>query len=457
MTRNSRIVWLSALFAAIVLSSAAAQQTQPSAGSPAPPAESSTPSSAFSAGMQLNIGAETIDNINWQLLGLQPNFAFGKFGLGLDLTLHYRFTGTGTNMEVRQQDWVPTSFSDFFSLYLPKIRYVSYGQEGDPLYGRLGAIDSATLGNGFIVGGYTNTLLEPNVKQFGLDFGLDGSLFKFPYVGMQTFVANLTQFDVIGANLYVRPLLFTGIPIVKNIQISGVIAADRNPYLYYTGTTPAPTGPSVTIFGADLLVPILSNPVISLAGMSSIAREPNGTGGMVGFGGQLIHFIDYQAQIRFLGNNFIPDYFGPTYDLYRVDNYQIASGAVQSTGGIGWFALTGFSALNNKLVFNVSLEGPFKAPPAGSTNYLDYPHLQAIFALQQGALPGFFFSATYDKKLIASFSDLISAENAVIGAAINYQSGPAVITLSYNLQYDPTASPNPWDVTSSLSTSISLF
>lgn len=438
---------------------AAAQQsastgtTSGTGGSPATTTVASP--SPFSAGLGLALGAETIDNVNWQLLALQPSFRIGKIGIGLNLALHFRFTGNDNSIQIRQQDWEPSSFSDFFSLYLPKIRYVSYGSPGDPLFANLGAIDNATLGNGFIVGGYTNTLLAPTVQQFGLQFGLDGSLFKFPYIGMQTFAANLAKFDVLGGELYVRPLAGTGLPILKNLKLSGIVAADRNPYLYYSGTASPPANPSVVVFGSALLVPILTDPIVSLNGMGSLAFEPHGAGQMVGVGGQFFRFLNYQAEIRFLGADFLPDYFGPTYDLYRVQNYEIATGQTPTVGGVSWYALTGVSFLANKLVFNVSLEGPFSAPPAGSTNYLDYPHLQAQLNLAPGVLPGFFFSASYDKKMISSFSELVSGNNAVVGAALNYQAGPAVITLSYALQYDPDTST--WDTTSSLSTSISLF
>jgi hypothetical protein len=181
---------------------------------------------------------------------------------------------------------------------------------------------------------------------------------------------------------------------------------------------------------------------------------------MVGVAGRLIKFITYGAQLRFLGNNFIPDYFGPTYDLYRADQYAVVTSTTPSSGSIGWFATGGFSLLSDKLVFNVSLDGPFKAAPAvPTTNVADYPHLRALFQLGQGVLPGVYFDASYDKKLITSFSDLISAENAVIGASINYKAGPAVITLTYDLKYNPVlnANGNYWTVNSGLSTSISLF
>ncbi len=420
-------------------------------------------SSGFTPHLGVSIGAQTIDGQNWQSLGLQPDFSIGKFGVGLDVTLHYQFSGTTTNnFTVRKEDWVPPNptFGTVLGLYLPKIAYVRWGEKGDPLYVKAGSIDDSTLGNGFVVGGYSNTQFLPATRMFGLNFDLDGSLFKFPYVGIQTFTSNIipvynlpTQyvaagqipaFDILGAGLYARPLLGIGVPIIKNLQVTGIVAADRSP------ATP------VAVYGADVMVPILSTPIVSLATMGSLAFENSHTGGMVGFAGRLIKFITYGAQLRILGSNFIPDYFGPNYDLFRADQYAIINGPTLP-GSVGWFATTGFSLLSDKLVFNASLDGPFKKIPTTPTNNPgDYPHLSAVFQLAPGVIPGFYLDASYDKKFISSFAGIFNAENSVIGTSINYKTGPAVITLSYDLKYDPANSPQ-WTVNSGLSSSISLF
>ena len=66
-----------------------------------------------------------------------------------------------------------------------------------------------------------------------------------------------------------------------------------------------------------------------------------------------------------------------------------------------------------------------------------------------------FFEAYYDKKMITEFKDIIDPEDAVIGAAINYKTGPAVITLAYDMKWLPEAAE--FETTAKLSTSISLF
>ena len=182
---------------------------------------------------------------------------------------------------------------------------------------------------------------------------------------------------------------------------------------------------------------------------------------MLGFGGRIIKFMTYGAQLRVLGDDFIPVYFDGSYDLYRPLKYLVYSGELAIPGFVGWFASTGFSFLDDKIYFNASLDGPFKTPSNLEDPTFAYPHFLAVFVVAEGLIPGFFFDASYDKKNIQSFTGkngLFSAEDATIGARINYQSGPAIITLRYDLRYNPDAGEDkPWEVTSGLETSISLY
>jgi len=480
-----RFLWSCIAILLLSAASLAAQASGSSAGSTATPA---LPSSSFKTSLSLGIGAETLNDptqvgsgtfpVTYQMLTLSPDIRIGKFGMGLDVTLNYRFNqgtdiyGNSTNqvIYVRPQDWVPipVTAQSILALYLPKIRYVSWGQKGDPLYVKFGQLDSSTLGNGFIVDGYTNTLFLPDQRFFGFNFDLDGRLFNFPYVGLESFVDDVTTFDVGGGEVYIRPLAGLGTPILSGLRLGVVAAVDRNPYKFlsqsqYPFTATPPT--EVAIFGGDLTLPILSSPLFSVVAMGSIAREPESFGEMVGLGGRMFGLLTYTAQIRFLGNNFVPSYFDSTYDAFRLQRYQIVTGQVSQPGSVGYLASLGFSMLADRVVFEATVDGPFEAPPSGSTSIAAYPHFKAIFEVKPGILPGFSFDASYEKFMIQSFgslgntNDLFNPTNSVIGATVNYQTGPAVITLFYNLTYNPNAAPGttPWQVTSGLGSSISLF
>jgi hypothetical protein len=137
---------------------------------------------------------------------------------------------------------------------------------------------------------------------------------------------------------------------------------------------------------------------------------------------------------------------------------------VQSGGGVpgsvGWLASLGTSFLGDKIIFNLSIDGPFFTQ--ATDPILQYPHLRGIIALADGVIPGISFDFSYDKKGIASFSaressGLFNAENAAIQAKLNFKSGPAVISLVYKIVYDQTHTPDPWVVTSGLQSAIQLF
>ena len=113
----------------------------------------------FGFKMGISIGAETFNEtdplnptgdlipVAYQTLSLQPDFSFGKFGIGLDLTFHYRFTSEGgSNFDFREEDWVPGEGKTAAEIYLPLFRYIRWGEKGDDLYVKLGSVDYATLG-----------------------------------------------------------------------------------------------------------------------------------------------------------------------------------------------------------------------------------------------------------------------------------------------------------------------
>jgi len=416
----------------------------------------------FQAGISL--GTDVLinsdgDSETWNSLGFQPDLALGPFGVGLDLTMRFKLMpNPDTAIEVYPGDWVPEEGSGktLLDLYLPKIMYVRYGFRGDPFFAKLGSIDDLTLGNGFIVGEYSNTRFLPTQRITGLDVGVDGALFKFPYVGLELLTGNLARFDVLGGRLFVRPLVGMEIPVIKNLQIGGTIATDRNPGLYSKEVLDPQT-----VFGADLFLPLISSQLFPLATFAEMAFEPKGRSGfMLGAGGRLIGVITYAAQLRILGAGFSPVYFDANYDLFRSEKAKLMTTDVpaDAEGFAGWLAKAGASLLEDKLYFSVSVDGPFKGEPAvDSENSAEYPHLRGVIGMAEGVLGGFFVSGAYDKYFLGKetgfFADLIDPSDAVITAALNYKTGAAVFTLLYNLSYNPAAE-NGFDVTSSLQSSI---
>jgi len=420
-------------------------------------------------GMDFNLGIElgaktfnedtglgTTEQVTYQSLSLNPEFIFGKVGIGLGITLNYRFVDDAgdSSFEIREEDWVPEGDKSFFDLYLPIFRYIRYGYKGDPLYAKIGSIEDGTLGTGFIMANYANTLFLPETRIIGLAFDVDGNLFDFPYVGIETFVGNLAQFDVVGSRLYVRPLVNTSLPVINSLQVGATFAADTEPETNYEFTTATDVG-TVSMFSFDFIQPLLNKDAITMAFYGDAAFQPGGdelnNGLLVGLGGKLVKFIDYGINTFFLGDNFVPFYFDGTYDLYRESKYLIYSGVEDMPAYSGWQALLGFSFFEDAFSFQTSLDAAF-VPDSSKESTL--PHLRSTLTVGEGVLPGIFFDVTYDKKYINSFDELIDPEDAVILANLNYKTGPAVITFGYTLRYVPETAD--WETTASLSSSISM-
>lgn len=423
-------------------------------------------SGGFDFSLSLGVGAKTFiesgNPVTYQSLSLSPDIAFGKFGIGLDLTLNYTFTGPppgGDEFYVRREDWIPTGDQGFLDVYLPKFKYIRWGFKGDPLYVKLGSIQDGTLGNGFIMGGYDNTLFLPDLRIFGLAFDLDGALFRFPYVGLETFVGNLAQLDVMGVRTFVRPLAGTEIPIIRNLQVGGTVAFDRKPGLY-SDDPGAENAEAVVLYGGDLRLPILAGQLITLVTFADLAgMHSNGSiGGAVGFGGRLFGFLNYGARIRLHEASFVPDYFDFAYDLFRyTDKYPVATGPRDRTLAAGYRAGLGFSFFAELLTFNATVEGPFTPPFPLEVNYLNDPRLVMGLNLGEGLIPNVSFQALWDKRSIRQWRDLVSLEDAVIQGRLNYSIGAAVLSLVYQLRHDPAATPNPWVIQSGIESSIKLF
>jgi hypothetical protein len=445
---------------------------EPAASAAASAAAPDAQKSSFSFSGGVNLGSDVLltgpfdlsgarTPETWTRLGFQPDLGFGKIGVGFDFTMHFMlYPDRDTSIKLYPGDWVPNyrhNGKSFFDVYLPKILYVRYGKKGeDPFFAKLGSINDLSLGDGFIMSNYSNMLFMPEQRVFGLDLGLDGSLFDFPYAGIEAIAGNLARFDVVGSRVFARPLAGTEIPVLKNMQVGATVVADTNPYLYADSALTAYSSAStVAVYGADVAVPILGGKAYPLTAFTDIAFDPNSTAGwMIGVSGRLAAVFTYGAQLRVLQDGFIPSYFDANYDIYRAQKYDFMQADPGSGIFTGWYASLGTSLFTDLLVFNVALDGPFKGGSGSAQT--DYPHLRSVLAL--GELPGipFFFDASYEKYMIGAkdgfFPDLVDPTDAVIGVDINYKTGASVLTLAYNAKWDPVA--GEFLVTSSLQATV---
>ncbi len=435
--------------------------------------EEQTAQADFSFG--LSIGTVTLDEEVYNSVRFLPEFSYGKLGVGLDID--YRFTLKNDDQgdprfRVFKRDWYfdrDGTFPDYLNLYLSKFSYIRWGQERDPLFIRLGSLGSTTLGTGFIMGGYANTLLLPEKRIFGGQFSLKGELFDFPYLGVQGMVSNISALDLAGARLFGYPASnLSQNYILKNLEIGTSLYMDRDPFIYLTDEDengyydayenslyPEDYNPDrVQITGFDFIAPLYSGEISSVALMGDMVFQGTSdpkTGSMLGAAGALL-FFRYTGQLRFMGDDFQPVYFDSPYDLLRSDKYIIYHNEEEPIldAAVGYLASMGVSLLQDSLIFNVSLEGPFSNPE--NNPYRD-PRMKGILSLQPGTVSLVDFSFWYDKMFIQNPDDLIDPENALLGGQVNFHMAPAVITFQVDAKYEPGDSRD-WNVTSQIRTGI---
>ncbi len=423
----------------------------------------------FDINFNIGLGVVSFDDVTYQKILVSPEFVINKFGIGFDLYFHLTYRNGA--VQFRREDWVPdtVTFPNVLELYLPKFAYIRYGYEEDPLYARFGSINSGKLGNGFIMNGYTNKLFLPETRIFGLQFNLDGSLFDFPYIGIETIFSDVSKWvstgDIIGTRLYGRPFAGLDVPVLQDMQIGTSFVVDLDPFRFADASTLA-TASSDGIntddaktwaLGWDIYQPIVNKEQFTYAMFGdAVTLNMDSWGGMVGFEGRIVKYITYMGQFRIIGENFIPSYFDRSYDISRAQNYMLINGSDPMPNYLGYLFSLGVSAFNDNLVFNVTVDGPFGEVDNDPLNYLNDPHLVGIFYLNPDVIPVLSFSTSYDKKFIGSFRDIFRSDNLIINARINCKISAAVLSFVYLIRYNENDWSDP-QVQSGLEATIQLF
>jgi len=164
----------------------------------------------FGISWGVSAGAAILDGELHNQIGIRPLITIGKLGIALDLSIYLDAEGN-----IRKENW--DEASDIFE----KIYYVRWGQLGDPLYVKVGAIDNYRLGYGLLMNRYSNTVEYPSVIRTGLEIGVDNEGF-----GFQGMVNNFAEaFD--GGGVYATR--FVG-KFIGGISIGASIVADVNQY-----------------------------------------------------------------------------------------------------------------------------------------------------------------------------------------------------------------------------------
>ena len=353
------------------------------------------------------LGMTVIDDQSYFTINLRPDISFGKFGLGLNVNLLYN-TDNGA---IRSADW--NEDYDWARL----IRYIRYGRKRDNFYTRVGTLDAARLGHGFIMNYYTN---EASYDQRKIGLALD---MDFGSGGFESVTSNLGRFEIFGARGYFRPLRsYIDIPIIKNLTFGATFVTDVDP------DSRRSTEDGMYAFGLDIELPLINIPMFNTIAYFDWAKiDTFGSG--VGFGIEAnwrivagIAEVSAKLERRLLGKEFLPAYFNAFYEIERYK--PLEGGTVfrkeQSLALIQDRTKGVFGELAGHILNTISLVGNFQR--------LDQTPNSGILHLAADSgdkIPVIALQATYDKMGIETANDAFTLDDRSIARiGIGYKVKP---------------------------------
>ncbi len=339
------------------------------------------------------IGMVFIDGTAYTAFTIQPELALGKFGVGLNIELLFN---NSDGFAFRKTGW------DDGAGVFRAIRYLRWGVKQDPLYVRVGSIETATLGHGMLMGYYSNSV-NYDQRKIGLEMDID-----FDTFGFESMTSNLGNLEIIGGRFYYRPLLGTGIPVVKNLEVGATYVTDTDP------DNSNDTKDQVSAWGADIGLPVIKTDFFTTTIYTDFAQiMDHGNGTAVGIQASLpsafgLFGIFAKLERRFQQKEFMPNYFNTLYELDRANDKETALTSAPATQGI-------FGELAGQIAGKIRLVGNYQQ--ANGVKDSGILHLEAK---SLDLIPNVLLRAWYDKTNIDSFKDVrtldvYSLANAEVG------------------------------------------
>ncbi len=264
--------------------------------------------------MTMPVGYTRIGDQNFISMRLQPELAFGKFGLGLDIPLLFNTDNGELRTEEYEHGVGP----------LRIVRYLRYGvKHKDPVYVRVGDLTGAYLGYGLIMYNYTNAVSFEQ-RKIGVNYDLNYDQ-RF---GLEGIYSDFDGFNIFGVRPYARPLKTSDIPVLKTTEIgvTYITDGDKNPRVQ-----------GVTEVGADIGVTVLETKMLQILPYIEYARilknndvddsaDVADLGYKAGQGlglGVLFKFnfiadvfnMGMKVERRFYSDHFVPQYFDAVYEI----------------------------------------------------------------------------------------------------------------------------------------------
>lgn len=197
-------------------------------------------------------------------LVLNPELNFGKVGVGLNVPILYGLKDQKVRTEIFE-DGVGAA---------RLITYLRMGiQKTTPIYFKVGQLNNTMIGFGGLVNNYTNsTSFEKRTIGLHYDINFKG------FVGLEGMYSDFTpsSFNLLAIRPYVRPLIYSGLPIVNTLEVGTTILQDKD----QTDLTPGDettdtylfTKDGIGAFGLDAGMTLLRIPFIQIDLFANYSR-----------------------------------------------------------------------------------------------------------------------------------------------------------------------------------------
>jgi hypothetical protein len=382
------------------------------------------------------LGLNWINNQPYYNVTLYPDLTFGKWGVGLDLTLDVDAHGN-----IRSQEYKDVN------AYLAIIRYISYGQPLDPLFVKVGALDYVTIGEGNIMNEYNNSP-SFDARRIGAQFNMDNDTW-----GFQTLWGNFGDPGLGVVRGFIRPLKLSPIssfPIINSLEVGATYATDFSKYAdvsaaSLSGDSLTVTSQSLSIAGADVDLPLIRTSVFGFDVYGDYAKIINygsgeAAGGKFTFNFPLLLNATAQLERRFNGDHYIAGYFDSFYELERFE-----------AGSNGYLnkarELDSITAKQNGVFGQLLIRVINTFDILGSFSRLDGIGNTGIFHAWTSVAPQgspIVADGGYDKIEISDFQDLLTTDDrSYLYAELGYKPMPwMIVSMVYSWTWTPDRDAN---------------
>ncbi|MFW2347808.1 MAG: hypothetical protein ACN4EF_04525 [Wenyingzhuangia sp.] len=361
--------------------------------------------------LSANFGLTTVGDQTFVGMRVQPEFSFGKLGLGLDIPLLY---------DIRSGELRTEEFNNGVGV-LRMVRYLSYGKKKkDPIYVKLGDMTGEQLGYGAILGNYSNAVSFERRK-----VGLSADITFNSVVGIEALYSDL-NFDstqkLLAIRPYYRPFGQTRIPIIKTIELGASYITDKDNYTEEGAiSTTDFTRDGNSAFGFDIGAILVQNLFLRLTVDTQLAtlnkndaleeyvnQNPaiyqdgsygTGTGSATGIEANFsfianVFHLNARIERQWYGDNYIPQFFNFAYEINKDARLKELIGAEKSKGIYG--------KLGSEILSLVKIEGELLLPDA-----LEESDRGAIVGvnLQTKEIANFTARGSYVKAQLSDLSD----------------------------------------------------